>query len=845
MFAAKRKKDTAIWTSVPQLRVHLERKCDDSHEHLAWGRTKTGFATAEECAYNDTLCASWAEAIYDFALSRNFVPPPEVLADVTAASAYAQHVNKAILGCLPRGRKMVPLFSELLQPTLINISQQPLVQQLALGKRIPDACASFPKGSKLFRFVNAEGGSDFSQQGMPTHAMIGIPRQPWDFLQEACKLTHPTEMAMSVSQIMLDNIDAYNDATGLAFRRKQCNFAKQLVQLCGDLCDEESKCKALMKPHIRAVLSNKRVKLFGHLLKEFSYPDAKIADEMASGFPLCGWLPASGVFPAKVRTPEINETFLRKMARSFSARSIAATVSTGDDDADLKLWQATLDEVSEGFLSGPYDASELGSESVVSPRFGLQQKLKLRPIDNFSASHVNSATGLQERFVVDTVDEICAMVKAWMQRAGGSVSLVGKTYDMRKAYRQVAISEPHLDFAWIVVWNPVLGKPALFRMQTMPFGATASVGAFLRLSQAIKMIGICLGGLVWSSFYDDFVCVCKSGTEIQTDRMVRLLFQSLGWELSKDEEKDKPFAAVFNALGVEFDLSHTPDGWFTVGNTEARKAELREKIQHILDCDELEPRIAESLRSRLLFADAQLFGRFSKIALHRIGEVGLRSRTESPLSSGVKSSLNWMLRRVLTDAPRKVDTGGRPTYFLFLDGACTDDVGTSWNGTSVGAVLADSSGNILRFFGHVVHKDLVATWGPPGKTQHIFEAEVLPYAISLLLWPDILHHCCIFAFIDNEAAKASWISGFAGSVVASAVIHNGAVMEADRDIHPFFARVPTTSNMGDDPSRGHFEKLLQFGAIRTEVTDSMVEEVCTLPMAESQGMPSGANRHGT
>ena len=33
MFAAKRKKDTALWTSVAQLRTHLERKCDDQHEH--------------------------------------------------------------------------------------------------------------------------------------------------------------------------------------------------------------------------------------------------------------------------------------------------------------------------------------------------------------------------------------------------------------------------------------------------------------------------------------------------------------------------------------------------------------------------------------------------------------------------------------------------------------------------------------------------------------------------------------------------------------------------------------------------------------------------------------------
>ena len=79
---------------------------------------------------------------------------------------------------------------------------------------------------------------------------------------------------------------------------------------------------------------------------------------------------------------------------------------------------------------------------------------------------------------------------------------------MRKAYRQIAICESHLDFAWIVVWNPEQQRPALFKMKTMPFGATASVSAFLRLSQAIKMVGIALGGLVWSAFYDDFVCIC-------------------------------------------------------------------------------------------------------------------------------------------------------------------------------------------------------------------------------------------------------------------------------------------------------------------------------------------------
>jgi hypothetical protein len=226
------------------------------------------------------------------------------------------------------------------------------------------------------------------------------------------------------------------------------------------------------------------------------------------------------------------------MAKSFTARSIAATVSPGDHEHDMKLWQATLEEVDEGFLTGPWDTSHLDRESVVSPRFGLQQKSKLRPIDNFTSSHVNNAAGVQERFMVDTVDEICAMVKAWMQESGPGLKLVGKTYDMRKAYRQLAVSKGHLDFAWISVWDPLQGRPALFKMETLPFGATASVSAFLRMSQAIKVIGITCGNLVWSSFYDDFVCVCRAGTEDQTDRMVRLIFKSLGWSLSLGDEKD-------------------------------------------------------------------------------------------------------------------------------------------------------------------------------------------------------------------------------------------------------------------------------------------------------------------
>ena len=828
MFQAPRKKDTAIWCSVEQLRHHLERKCDGNHEHARWGRTSSGFATAEECAYNDAISASWAEAIYDYALTRGFTDTPETaLHDSVEVNAVT---NKALLGCLPRGRKMLPFISDFLQPQVHNIEFLHEIRTLAIGKRIPSSCTVFPLGSKLLRFSNGTGGVDIDNVGLPCFALIGIPREPMEFLLAACRLTHPTAMAMTVGTLLQQNIDRYNEPSTLDLRRFQCSFAQELVKMCAATKHVEEERRSGMCDHVRKILEGKRTALFGELLKMMDYPDAKLAAEMEGGFPLCGWLPASGVFPCRIRPPEISEEFLRQMAKSFTGRTLSSTRESGDPELDENLWSLTLEEVQDGFLSGPYERSELPPSGVVSPRFGLQQKNKLRPIDNFSASHVNGATGLEEKFQVDSIDEICAMIKTWMQRGPEGVRLLGKTYDMRKAYRQIAIREDHLDLAWISVWDPYKKRPALFRMESMPFGATASVGAFLRLSQAIKSIGISLCGLVWSSFFDDFVCICKEGTQVQTDRMVRLLFKTLGWKLSEDPEKDLPFAVRFNALGVEFDLTEVCNGVFAVGNTSSRKDELGVRIDTILSNDELEPAVAESMRSRLLFAEAQIYGRHAKIALQTIGAVGLAKRVVKPLDQKLKRALSWMRRRVLHAAPRIIETAHRTVYFLFLDGACTPvSQEDEWCGTSVGAVLADSNGCIISFFGHVISHDLVRTWGEPDKTQYIFEAEVLPYTLSLLVWKEVIQGCALFAYIDNEAARASWISASAHSGDAMNFIHHGAEIESKLDVRPFFSRVPTHSNFGDAPSRGRFEELLKLGAQQARVSDDMIYALSQSP----------------
>ena len=107
MFKSERKKDTALWTSVRALRMFLERKCDEQHQHLPWGVTDGGgFATAEETAYNETLA--------DVASSENIIMEPSTMYDTSDLHIpQTKQLNKVFLGALPRGRRVPPVMSDL------------------------------------------------------------------------------------------------------------------------------------------------------------------------------------------------------------------------------------------------------------------------------------------------------------------------------------------------------------------------------------------------------------------------------------------------------------------------------------------------------------------------------------------------------------------------------------------------------------------------------------------------------------------------------------------------------------------------------------------------------------
>ena len=260
---------------------------------------------------------------------------------------------------------------------------------------------------------------------------------------------------------------------------------------------------------------------------------------------------------------------------------------------------------------------------------------------------------------------------------------------------------------------------------------------------------------IWTSYYDDFIVVCRKGDEENTDRTARQFLATLRWELSSDVEKDNPFV-IFWALCVQFDLSACGDGRLLVGNTESRREELTGFINGVLKNQKLTVAEAISLRSRLLFAESQIFGGIAKQALKTIGTVGLGLSDMTPLSCEVTRSLEWMRDRILCGPPREVNVVARETFHVFLDGACTPkDESNAWSGTSIGGVLCDNAGNILRFFGAVLSDDITSCWSEGVREQLVYEAEVLPYSVALSVWSNYIRDSCLFVYIDNEASRFS------------------------------------------------------------------------------------------
>lgn len=88
-----------------------------------------------------------------------------------------------------------------------------------------------------------------------------------------------------------------------------------------------------------------------------------------------------------------------------------------------------------------------------------------------------------------------------------------------------------------------------------------------------------------------------------------------------------------------------------------------------------------------------------------------------------------------------------------------------------------------------------------GSQHPVFELELLPVVIALCVWEKFLRNCQSVFYLDNEAARGALISGATPSESGSWLVRTFTVHEMHGQLKVWFARVPTSSNVADKPSR--------------------------------------------
>ena len=81
----------------------------------------------------------------------------------------------------------------------------------------------------------------------------------------------------------------------------------------------------------------------------------------------------------------------------------------------------------------------------------------------------------------------------------------------------------------------------------------------------------------------------------------------------------------------------------------------------------------------------------------------------------------------------------------------------------------------------------------------------------------ILANCQSVFYLDNDAARAGLTKAFGATQQAEAIVEKVVEIESDICNKPWYGRVPTSSNIADDPSRLECTRLNDLGCQRCEV----------------------------
>ena len=727
-------------------------------------------------------------------------------------------------GTQPRGKLGPLLLAEFKHKVVVKSSRVGIPKTIT--EESPEPFQGIPLHSKLIssrtEMVKGVNGDEEMQI-----SEFGVYYTPEEFLGIAATLQHPLDSPQLVDDCNLRAMLAIRDWTEAQVAEFRTKNLRYYTKLAVDLMEDERALRACMDPQVNEVLRGKRLKLFQQMCADAGVADETLFEELTAGFRLTGPMQASGQFPRRIKPASITVQQLRESS-VWAKKMIYSSCKrvSSDPEIALAVFQETQQQLSDGWVKGPFTMQQMderfGGCWIPSKCFGVRQGGKVRAVDDFSEFLVNASVTSTEKLALYGIDEVINTARFFMgidaitfdcdgfpvlahcDNTTGSPwkQLQGRALDLKAAYKQLA---RHPEDAWaavLAVWNPDSNSVEFYESVALPFGSVSAVMCFNRMARALRIIMSKLFLLVNTNFFDDFCQLeipklCKSAWDT-----AELVMQLLGWRISTSEDKRLPFATKFTMLGAVVDLSMMCDGKVVVCNKPSRLEDIAGLVTEIVSKRKVPVSLVETLRGRLLYAAGHTFGRCTQLAIQLIS----KAAREGPLVVIDERTKNVILAALALEllqssGPRVVNawTGTRPVL-VFTDGACEQD-GLQ---VSHGAVLVDFHTDTYVYFGDEVPEEWVAKWRSAGRVQLICQAEIFPVVVAKLTWSTVLSHRAVLWFIDNNSAQAALVRSYSPVADNYELLVRNAELDVCMQTMNWYSRVPSKSNIGDDPSRLFF-----------------------------------------
>ena len=823
-YGSEHKKSTGFLSNFFPNRLQL--KCSGSHVHKPWTikRSELGkweFDTAKAAEYTIQMSQAIAMSFMDV-----FQCDPRFSFDDSVVN-YAPKIASQLQPRRTRGPLLVAEFKHKVTIECFASDHPPKVISF-------DAVAPWqgvPIGSKLIDLQPIQ-----SQKGECGRlaATYGVFFNEEEFISKVAELTHPFDMPMYLDESNLEAMTFIlsHSPSEVAVYRSEC--IRYYIDRAKLLSQEEKALHDSMHSDLRPVMKSKRLLLFKEMLRDAGVSDEALFQDMVEGFKLIGDLNPSGQFQSKWKPASLSSDQLAQTAK-WAQHAVVSSCKRvlEDNEIAVSVWEESIAQAAldKQWLKGPFTAAEIssrvGNDWIPARRFGVRQGGKIRPVDDFSQFLINSSVSCHEKIDLEGIDHICATARFFMGavdesgacRFGGggnsmlfchrswpadwNRSLKGRCLELKHAYKQL-VRHPNDNWVSIIaVVNPLDSQVYFFEAIALPFGSVSSVIAFNRVARARRMILSRVFKLVVTNFFDDF---CQIETELlatSSQQTAELVLDLLGWEISRGEDKRKPFASSFEILGAVISFEFEKVAFVRVSNKPSRVEQLVAVVDDLKKQlgRKVSRTIIESLKGRLLYAAGHTHGRCTQLAcqlLHKFSGDGPFVILTAELIHAVVMALDQ-----LTNAkPREIMPWSQQrTVLLFTDGAVEDDFGC----VTYGALLVDMAVGKRFYFGGHIPDSLVNDWRSKGKKHVIAQAEIYPILVSKETWADLIYQRSVLWFTDNESARMALIRNYSPVIDNFLLLQVNSQLDLRVEARHWYSRVPSKSNPSDAASRLSFE----------------------------------------